>query len=415
MLIALLLPAVQAAREAARRMQCTNKLKQLTLATHNYHNSTNEFPDGAFHIFFRHESTGTNPNICSDNHYFSGLMLLFPYMELNGRWDAIQGATLTAAQFTTGDLQPVPWRGTISNSQQTAWFDMGAPIQHDVEALLCPSDTRAKVNTLTNYPLVAGTNAPNGRTCYVMCRGDAVYRDDPIPMIRRTTLPNSGTAYDQYSGSIANVFNQRGMFGYMNRLGTGSLDMGSIADGTSNTIAFSEAVATGNVGPSNLGGSVKGRLIRTPMAYADDPANGLRSNPLETCGIAAVVSPTDRTQYRDTLTISSTNRGERFADARAYCGFFNTVNPPNGPSCVNIDNAAASTDNPGAYGVLTASSHHPGGVNCSMADGSVRFVTDTVNNRTSGVATPGERATGPSNFGVWGALGTRDGGESASL
>ena len=65
--------------------------------------------------------------------------------------------------------------------------------------------------------------------------------------------------------------------------------------------------------------------------------------------------------------------------------------------------------------MYTATSNHSGGVNCGFLDGSVRFIPDTVD--TNGLAdTPtGKHLTGKSRLGVWGALGTPNGGETQSL
>src|SRR5262245_178223 len=77
MLVALLLPAVQAAREAARRVECTNNLKQIGLAMHGYHDAVGSFPPG------RLRSLNDGRGQC-----FSAFAYLLPYMEQRALYDA---------------------------------------------------------------------------------------------------------------------------------------------------------------------------------------------------------------------------------------------------------------------------------------------------------------------------------------
>jgi len=78
------------------------------------------------------------------------------------------------------------------------------------------------------------------------------------------------------------------------------------------------------------------------------------------------------------------------------------VLPPNSPSCLFTSNYLGA-------GIISATSYHPGGVNTLFADGSVQFTSETVDAGQPGVP---EVVGGPSPYGVWGAMGSKSGGET---
>ena len=78
-MVGLLLPAVQAAREAARRMSCSNNMKQIGLGMHNYHDSLRSFPLGSYNLRETWPASGSNWRA-----------LLLPYIEQSPLYDQLQ-------------------------------------------------------------------------------------------------------------------------------------------------------------------------------------------------------------------------------------------------------------------------------------------------------------------------------------
>lgn len=180
-LIALLLPAVQQAREAARRMTCSNKLKQIGLAVHNYHDTHTAFPIGV--------TTFTGYG-ASDNLPIWSVAIL-PFLEQSAVYDQIKLATNNFSQ-------EVP-NGTSTNISGQA-----------MEAYMCPSDILGDVNTFRSNV---------GKSNYMACGGSMVYAN------AENFVPNGN--YDSR--------NYNGIFCYDT-----SRQFRDVIDGTTNTILAGE-------------------------------------------------------------------------------------------------------------------------------------------------------------------------------
>jgi prepilin-type processing-associated H-X9-DG protein len=103
-------------------------------------------------------------------------------------------------------------------------------------------------------------------------------------------------------------------------------------------------------------------------------------------------------------------RGGNWLAGNATYSGFHTIHPPNSPACTRT-----GTSRLGDWGLYPPSSYHPGGVNSVFFDGSCRWISETINFGTATAYFVGITMDGPSEFGVWGAMGTPDGGESVAM
>ncbi|MEX2175388.1 MAG: DUF1559 domain-containing protein [Pirellulaceae bacterium] len=218
-LVALLLPAVQAAREAARRSQCSNQLRQHAIAMHNYHDTMKAFPalgyigqDGA-------------PGIGQGNWPYSWVIATLPYIEQAPLYN-----NMMAQAKPSGIGLPTPW-STANNAWENANWKIDIPVN------FCPSDSKP-TNRGESPSLLS----------YKVCVGDDYHQNHFRPSQNR---------------------DNRGIF-QINRW----IGFADVIDGSSNTILLGEAV-TGGARDDVLGGVALNMQSWNPAACL------ARRNPLD--------------------------------------------------------------------------------------------------------------------------------------
>jgi prepilin-type processing-associated H-X9-DG protein len=195
-LIALLLPAVQAAREAARRMQCTNNLKQIGIALHNYHDSQNVLPPGAIILpqVLKNLTTGTGA------HGWATQALILPYIEQVALFDQTGGGKLTLEEaYDNTDVRPL--------------------LRAKISGYVCPSDSDFSDPNDLIGKLPDGYGL--GRTNYIAVRGFFSYGGIGTTGTTETPVKNCTINTGIFPANVKYSF-------------------ASITDGLSNTFAFGE-------------------------------------------------------------------------------------------------------------------------------------------------------------------------------
>ena len=243
-LISLLLPAVQAAREAARRTQCANNLKQIGLATLNYENTWRILPAGAY---------VASPDWSDWTVYRGSILIrLLPYIEQQALYDQFDLTRQTGDQTLSGSATPI-----------------GTTI---VAAYVCPSDSYPSIITDSNtgYPPAIINRAKHNyaASCGPTALGANSGCDCETYLTLNQTAASLGVSAPMYRpGTNAGVFGRNSV----------SNPLSSIRDGLSNTILFGEVLPAcsatqrnGGWSASNNGQGLTSTLVPINYDTSDD-------------------------------------------------------------------------------------------------------------------------------------------------
>jgi prepilin-type N-terminal cleavage/methylation domain-containing protein len=137
-LVGLLLPAVQSAREAARRMSCQNNLKQLGLAVHNFESTFRKLPPG--YLGPSREDPYAAP---TGNHQYYGLLVhLMPFMELNNIYSQFPQELLRADRIAVG-AEDIRWFRDLPTGIVGGAEEPWSLAQYTIPGFMCPSDAKS--------------------------------------------------------------------------------------------------------------------------------------------------------------------------------------------------------------------------------------------------------------------------------
>lgn len=358
LLIALLLPAIQAAREAARRAQCTNNLKQIGVALHNYLANRGSFPPGRLApdwaeggvpvsgFYSNYNGVDGNPGPGVWTGYYSVHCQILAELEQSSAANALNfQAPNTARMYAQGTSRTTR---TVLNVNFTA-FALAQRV------FLCPSDPNTTAGGLSenNYRYNFGGS---------------------------TTHQGSLSWYDN------NALDAPGNGAFT--IGRG-LSAADIRDGLSSTIFFAERDKGSGRDLDNQP-PTQNDMVVSPARQFSGPVDPDLQRAACSSPAAGLVNDFNFADSGRFPPGSDFSNGWPFA--WYFATLYNHVAPPNwkGHDC-GVSSALA--DVPGEHAIVSARSSHPGGVSSLFGDGSVRFVRDSV------------------NLAVWQALGTRNGGE----
>jgi prepilin-type N-terminal cleavage/methylation domain-containing protein/prepilin-type processing-associated H-X9-DG protein len=320
-LIALLLPAVQAAREAARRAQCVNNLKQIGLGLHNYHSSYDCFPPGGGNTF-----NTTTGKIQAENGGYSAHARILANLE--------QQALFNAINF---------WVSIKSDA------------------------TGIAINTTTMGAKLSVFICPSGPTPYWVDTESAAIA---APGNSYFASYGSGLEWVEKVGGPPN-----GMF----EVNGPNIGIRDVTDGTSNTVAFGEwrigsGLKTITTIPSDIGfmSVLPGTASRTVAGTEEMPALNTAAFQQWMAGCNQYVQAPPTNGFTPIL-------GETWLHGLVGYSMGTTLLPPNPPFTNCSAGKPGTLDAPGMFNM---SSYHSGGANVLMADGSVKFLKNSLNQQT---------------------------------